>query len=69
MRRVRAYRGGAGHLRPADRPEPKLTKAQEIEVKKVARELLEKLQADCWCSIGGRTLRPERRSTPRSGSS
>jgi type I restriction enzyme R subunit len=27
------------------RPEPKLTKAQEVEVKKVARELLEKLQA------------------------
>ena len=26
------------------KPEPKLTKAQEIEVKKVARELLEKLQ-------------------------
>src|SRR5829696_4370964 len=28
------------------RPEPKLTKAQEAEVKKVARELLEKLQED-----------------------
>ena len=26
------------------KPEPKLTKAQEVEVKKVARELLEKLQ-------------------------
>ena len=26
------------------KPEPKLTKAQEIEVKKVAREVLEKLQ-------------------------
>ena len=31
------------------KPKPKLTKAQEVEVKKVARELLEKLQEQLAC--------------------
>ena len=46
------------------KPEPKLTKAQEVEVKKVARELLEKLQEqlriDHW------QLRPQPRAAVQS---
>ena len=40
------------------KPEPKLTKAQEIEVKKVARDLLEKLQEQLAVLNGRRGNRP-----------
>jgi type I restriction enzyme R subunit len=46
------------------KPEPKLTKAQEVEVKKVARELLEKLQAQL--QVRQWQLRPQPRAAVHS---